>query len=819
MMSGAVRFLSVVTILLILPLTSLTTLTRTASSRFSIQATDSLSSTSIADGFAPALRNWVQAFARPDAGTYERVQHALGQVPLFFEPNIGQFSSSAEFAACFGHNRLWIDATGITFSFPSKGISSLSDDQKDSVKGPARMTFVDANRFSTMRGENPLEGRLNYFFGNDPSKWHSGVPTYGSIVAESVYPGVDLTCYGIRDHLEYDFVVAAGVDPSAIRMKFDGFQQESVDSSGALILRGAGQEVRQDRPVAYQIRDGSRTVVDAAFSLSPEGTASFKLGDYDPLLELVIDPVLTYSTYLGGIDADLGRAIFVNQTGAAYICGDSRSSDFTHGTPTNSDVFIGQVTPNGGVFTYSFFGGSGDDTATGLAVDAAGNLYVSGTTRSVDYPKVNSINGGVSGESDAFITKLNPSGEEFLYSTVFGGSGAESAVSLALDGGGNTYVAGKTTSADFPAVNAFQPAFGGGDSDAFIAKILPDGSNFVYSSYLGGSENEIGLDRTSIVLDTDENLYLTGDTRSADFPTKDPLQAAKNGNSSTTDAFVSVINAAGSDLVFSSYLGGAEDDSGLGIAIDTTKSVYIAGKTNSTSFTGSNVTRPAANGSDAFVAKLVPDGSTYSYLTFFGGSGDEVANAIAVDSDGSAAITGSAGAGLVTLNAIQTYFTGNRDVFVARLGPTGAVNFSTYLGGSEDDSGLGVAVQGGSIYVTGFTGSIDYPTSNVVRRQNAGLTDVFVSKVDPDLTQKKPVILKVIKNGNELSVFGQNFKSGSVIMVNEKPKSTHSGIDPNQILISNKGAKKIRPGRTVQIQVQNPNGKLSNFFFFTGPPA
>jgi hypothetical protein len=679
------------------------------------------------------------------------------------------------------------------------------------------MLLVGANQSAKTRGTDALPGRVSYFIGSDPSNWHPHLPTFARVVTEDVYPGISLAFYAGQDGLEYDFTVSPGADPSRIRIAFEGFSHASIDRAGTLILSNGSAQVVHDKPFAYQNKRGERTEVASSFHLSAEGTLTFELGSYDPELPLTIDPVLTYSTYLGGADAELARAILVDQSGNAYICGDSRSSDFTHGSAANSDVFVGQVSSNGGVFSYSFFGGSSDDSATGLALDAFGNIYVCGTTRSGNYPRLNSINGGLNGESDAFVTKLTPTGDQFLYSTLIGGSGAETGVRMALDGDANAYVAGKTTSTDFFTLNAVQPAYGGGSSDAFVTKIAGDGSALVYSTYLGGEEAEDLHDQGSIVVDADGNAYITGDTSSPDFPTKQPLQLNKSGDTSTSDAFVSKIDSTGSDFIFSTYLGGEGDDNGAGLAIDSVDSVYLSGTTTSSSFPGSTATRSATNGSDAFVARLDAAGDAYTYLTFIGGPGDEAGNAIAVDAVGNCVVAGSAGDGLPTLNAVQTYFTGKHDVFVARLTPDGAIDFATYLGGSEEDAGLGIAIQATSIYVAGFTDSIDYPTSNVVHRLNAGSTDVFVSKIDPDLNQKAPVVLKVRKDGNQLSVFGQNFKHGAVIFLNERPKATHAGSDPTQILISTKGAKKIKPGRTVQIQVENPNGKRSNFFFYTAP--
>jgi beta-propeller repeat-containing protein len=758
----------------------------------------------------PSLVSRLEVLSEPDLATRRRLSETFARMPMCFEANEGQAASSARFVSAIGGPRLLLS--------PAQATIELR--QSSSAEGEVlRMHLVSADPAAEIRGLDLLTTRANYFIGNDPSDWHANIPTYARVICEMVYPGVDMIYHGSQGELEYDFVVAPGANADSIRLRFEGAQKTAVDSEGNLIVQAKDTQVRHNKPVAYQETDGAREEVLVAFSLFADGTAGFQLGDYDRTRELVIDPVLVFSTYLGGSAADLGSGIFVDSAGSAYVLGNSRSSPFTHGTEDNADIFIGKFTPNGGAFTYAFFGGSKDDFATGLAVDADGNTFISGSTQSDDMAGPNSINSALSGPSDALVIRFNLD-DGFSYSTIVGGSGVETGVSIAIDDAGNAYISGKTTSIDFPTVNAIQPAYGGGDSDAFVSKIASDGASLVYSTYLGGSSTENLGDRTGTAVDSAGIAYVTGDTQSTDFPLEAALRSTKTGNESSLDAYVSKIDPTGSSFVYSTYAGGTEDDLGLGIAADSSGSAYVTGRTRSTNFTGSSSTRPSTGTTDAFVAKLNASGSAFSYLTFIGGvNGDESGNAIVVDGSGNAYVTGTAGEGFPTIMSVQSYFTGGEeDVLVARLNPAGVITFSTYLGGGADEAGLGIAVDSaGSIYVTGATDSEDYLTTAAIREENAGDTDLFASKIDPNTNLDRPVIYDVRIIGKLMFVLGQNFDDGAFVRINDVKRGGNGGEDPTQILTSKKAAKKTKPGKTVQVQVQNGDSKRSNLFFFARP--
>ncbi len=750
----------------------------------------------------------------------------LRRLPLNFETNRGQAQADVRFVGRGEGFALLLKPNEAVLRLQRRkpgfaGANATAASTEPSASNQLSMKIEGANPTARISGLDRQEARANYFIGNDPNKWIRNVDTFSRVSYSDVYRGVDLAFYGNQQHLEYDFTVAPGANPREIRLRFEGAENLELNSDGALILSTAAGEVRHDRPVAYQEGDGSRLEVAAEFRRLDDGTIGFEVGAYDPALPLVIDPVLVFSTYLGGSAADACRGIVVDSTGTFFVVGDSFSSNFLrNASETNSDVFIGKLSQSGLLLTYTYFGGSGNDSATGLAVDSEGNLYLCGTTESPDFPIYHSVGLALLGASDAFVVKLTPPGDQFFYSNLIGGSGDEGAVSVAADGDGNAYITGRTSSLDFPIVGAIQPVYGGGDFDAFVAKLAPDGNALAYSSLLGGSGTENLMGRTGISVDSEGNAYVTGDTQSTDFPTMNPLRAAKTGSVSSSDGFVAKINPTGSGFVYSTYLGGSDDDFAFAIGADPTGNAYVTGQTRSTGFTGSSASRPATVTTDAFAAKLNATGSALSYLTFIGASpGDESGNAIAVDAEGNVVVAGTAGEGVTMVNSVRSFSRGGGEAFVARLGSSGAVTFSSYLGGSGEDTALAVGLSGdGVIYITGTTDSIDFPTVSPLIRENAGGRDIFIAKIDPNIAVDKPILTQVVVSGKHLLLYGQGFDAGAKLRVNdEQVKTRNEDPDPTQVLFAKKAAKRIGAGVTVQLQIVNANGKRSNFLFFTVP--
>jgi hypothetical protein len=781
----------------------------------------------------PALI-WNQVALRDDCGRFatSALNETRASLPLSFELNRGQAAADVKFvgrgdgfALALKQGEAVLALRPRTQNIES-GVKALT--VESSLPHRLSMKLEGAKSTALVSGVERQPALANYFIGNDPAKWIRDVETYSRVSYSDVYPGVDLMFYGDDRHLEYDFTLAPGADFHGIKLRFEGADDLELSPEGALILHTSAGDVRHDRPTAYQDNNGSRLQIAADFKRLDDGTIGFEVGAYDTTRPLVIDPVLVYSTYLGGGAADSGRGIVVDAAGTSYLVGDSFSSDFLfQSSTTNSDVFVGKLSPGGGLLTYTFFGGKKNDFATGLAIDSSGDVYICGKTESTDFPMLNSIGLALNGPSDAFVVKLTPKNTApdsllFEYSSLVGGSGEEGGTNIAIDALGNAYITGRTSSLDFPTVGAIQPAYGGGDSDAFIAKVAIDGKSLVYSSFLGGSGTEDLIRKCGVSVDADGNAYVTGDTQSSNFPTKNALRAAKTGSASSSDGFVAKINPTGSDFVYSTYMGGSDDDFALAITNDSSGNAYVTGRTRSTSFSGSASTRASTATTDAFVAKLNASGAAISYLTFVGGAGgDESANAIVVDTSGNAVIAGSAGAGFTTVNSIQSFSRGGaNDAFVAKLGPGGAVTFSTYLGGSGDDIAQGVGLDGtGAIYIIGTTDSIDLLTNQPLKRNNAGGQDILIAKIDPNApASNRPVLLQVVVSGKNLILYGQNFDIGAVLRINDVvTKTRNDDPDPAQVLFAKKGAKQIPAGQVVQLQIENAGGKRSNLLFFSKP--
>jgi hypothetical protein len=687
-----------------------------------------------------------------------------GKLPLSFEANGGQTDAQVKFLSRGKGYSLFLTGNEAVIALKKpashspkrKGLSGrgLVEPQKQSAgEGTVlRMQLAGANAAPQVIGAEELPGKVNYFKGNDPKKWRTNVPTYAKVKYEGVYPGVDLIYYGNQGRLEYDFVVAAGANPSAIQLKFDTGRKLHIDNEGGLVLGGEGSEVRFEKPVVYQEHGAERIPVEGSYVVASGDQIRFRLGDYDHSLPLVVDPVLSYSTYLGGSASDSASGIAVDASGNAYVTGTTSSINFptanslqaTYGGG-NEDAFVAMLNPSGSALVYSsYLGGSGGDFGYAIAVDTAGNAYVTGYTYSTNFPTVNPMQAALHAPNgNAFVSKLNSSGSALIYSTYLGGSGfGDYGNGIAVDASGNAYVAGVTRSYDFPTVNPIQATNHAtpdrGSYNAFISELNSSGSALVYSTYLGGS---IGDSASAIAVDASGSAYVTGSTSSSDFPTVNPIQPTLH-LAGARNAFVSKLNSSGSALVYSTYLGGSSIyDGASAIAVDTTGNAYITGTTGSPDFpiTAHPLQPVFGLGIDAFVAKLNPSGSALVYSTYLGTGGRSTNDAgagIAVDGSGNAYVTGATSSFLPTgnfptVNPLQTYG-GAGDAFVSIINPTGlALVFSTFLGGSSTDTGAGIAVDGsGNAYVTGSTQSTNFPTANALQPTfGGGNTDAFVAKI------------------------------------------------------------------------------------------
>lgn len=699
---------------------------------------------------------------------------SFGQIPLSFEPNRGQASAPTQFLA---------RGRGYVVSLQPDGVEIVID-RRGGPRGPVerdvvrpierarvRMTLAGAQPAAVARGVEEQVGRVSYLVGRDPSGWRTEIPTYAKVRYDAIYPGIDLVYYGHGRQLEHDFVVAPGADPGAIAWSFDGADAIALDVGGDLIVRTREGEMRLRRPVIYQDIAGGRRSVEGGYAISGDRVA-FRVGAYDRTRSLVIDPVLVYSTYLGGSGEDNGSAIVVDASGI-YIAGLTVSPEFpTAGSPYQGtqvgdyDAFVTKLNPAGTALIYStYLGGTGYDLGLGLAVDGAGNAYVTGLTASTDFPTTTSayqptFGGGVDRpelfemRSDAFLTKLDATGSNLLYSTYLGGADNELGLGVALDGSGNVYMVGRTRSTNLPTAGTpLQSTFGGGDTDAFVAKIDTTASgaaSLVYSTYLGGSGGDGG---NGVVVDGSGQATIIGRTASTDLP-MGALAAFQASNGGGVDAFVARLNATGSALLYATYLGGTGDERGLGIARDGSNNVYVTGHTSSPNFPTTTGAFDRACGSDgacdfgrldAYVAKLNPaaaGAASLVYSTYLGGNSDEQGLSIGVDSSGRAHVTGwTDSTDFPMANAPQPICgmgcgTGFVDAFVARVNATGtALDFSTYLGGSSVDYGIGLFVDAsGNTYVTGESYSDNFPLVNPLDGSWAGNYDAFVAKIDTATT-------------------------------------------------------------------------------------
>jgi len=682
----------------------------------------------------------------PNGGEFRPEHRGLA---LSFEANQGQVDSRIRFLSRGRGYSLLLTDTEALLKLPA-----ASQSQAGQTLSWIRMQHVGANPEPRVKGSDLTPAKSHYFLGNNPRAWRTDVPHYAKVGYEGVYPGVDLVYYGNQGQLEYDYVLAAGVDPGVITLGFQGVDALRIDSTGDLLIASGSGELCLKKPRAYQWSEGSARPVESAYRIKGEHQIGFELGAFDPSLPLVIDPVLTYSTYLGGSEDDRGLGIAVDAEGNTYVAGVTQSANFPQSSNTpgtgGEDLFVTKLNPAGNALIYSaYLGGSGADIGKDLVVDAAGNVYLSGGTRSSNFPVTpGAFQTTLRGASDAFVAKLNPAGDQLLYSTYLGGTREEGfeGGGLALDAAGQAYVTGVTDSLDFPTSRStFQRSFGGGSSDAFVSKLNADGTRLVYSTYLGGFDLDQGQ---GIAVDSAGRAYVTGRTRSPNLVIHNAYQSFRR--STLDDAFLTKFSALGDLVTYSTFLGGSGNEAAHGIAADDSGLAYLAGETDSTDFvTTSDAFKKEHGGSDldGFIVKLRTTASksdSLVYSSFFGGSGNDAIRALAVGPKGAVYITGvTDSTDFPTQDAAQVQFGGGAsDAFAAKLDSLGTgLIYSTYLGGTAADSGEAIAIWGrfpanralafqtASAFFAGVTESNNFPTAAPLQPQAAGKKDVFVSHI------------------------------------------------------------------------------------------
>lgn len=753
-----------------------------------------------------------------------RVRQELMRHTLEFEANAGQFSREVRFLSRGRNHTLFLTTTGAVLKLRTshRETPALTRQRpRADVHTPvsiavANLKLIGSNPSPKISGTDELPGKANYILGNNPARWHKNLPLYSRVHYAGIYPGVDLVFYGNGDRLEYDFIVSPGIDPSAISFTFaSGTKSGSIRAESSLLLEPNGDlalattagKVSLHRPVIYQERSGERHTISGGYKLKADGSIGFGLGQFDSTRPLIIDPVLSFSTFLGGSEVDSATAVAVDSSDNIYVAGTTSSSnlpvtaggfqqtfadDVTQCTTSQecSDAFVSKLSPDGTTLLYStYLGGTGTDEITGIEVDSSGNAYVTGGTVSPDFPGVgaNSFQGTLTTGtcasapcSDAFLIKLNNEGSGILYSTYLGGSDIESGSDVAVDSSGNVYVTGLTRSADFPATHG---APGGGTcvdpgtpvcTDAFVGKFNPSLSgpaSLVYLTYLGGDGDDdgiaIGVDSGNVYV---AGLILANNTGSATFPvTPGAFQTSYGGGD--TDAFLAVLDSDGNlPPVYATFLGGTMNDQAEDLALykaSGTTFAYVTGFTLSANFpasTGAYQTACKLRGGqtldcvDAFLAKFNPSAAGAAsrvFSTFLGGTGEDVANAISVDSTGSAVIAGATGsADFPTLAAVQSSFNGGaRDVFVTKFNSDASgLIFSTYLGGSnitgDVEEAYAVATDSaGAVVVAGRTSDSGFPSLNALFPSFGGANDAFVAKLVPAFSISPDTASKTVSAG------------------------------------------------------------------------
>ncbi|HKO96862.1 MAG TPA: SBBP repeat-containing protein [Pyrinomonadaceae bacterium] len=678
--------------------------------------------------------------------TETRIQKDYGKLPLAFEVNAGQTDSRVKFVARGAGYSIFLTGDEAVLRLRKRQLE-LAKTQPIS-SNVLRMKLIGASAAPVVSGEDVQEGKSNYFVGKDSTRWQANVPNYSRVRYANVYRGVDQIFYGNQGQLEYDFVIAPEADYKQIRMKFAGAKRVRIDqTTGEVVLQFRdGSEARQPEPYSYQMSSGLRTKVAVKYVITRTGEVSFVAAEYDRTQPLIIDPILVYSTYLGGTGSDTGNDIAVDSFGNAYVTGETDSLNFPTTNPLQPgrdggfDVFVTKINAIGSARFYStYLGGGGSDEGNGIAVDASGNAYVAGSTTSTDFPTFFANQSANGGGRDAFVSKLNSFGSGLFYSTYLGGSATDTGSAIALDSAGNAYVVGSTNSTNYPTFIALRP-FNAGGFDAFLTKLTAAGSGRVFSTYLGGSGDDSGF---GVAVDASNNVYVTGSVASTNFPTINAVQVLSQGG---IDAFITEINSAGSAFVYSTYLGGLAEDVGRGIDVDSSGNAYVTGHTFSSDFPAINAFQfLLRGGSDAFVTKMNAGGAGLAYSTYLGGSdGNDAGQAIAVDQSGSAHVTGSTLSNnfptFIPIQATRGDFF-NSDGFVTKLTPGGAaLIYSTYLGGNHSDEGHGIAVDtSNNAYVTGVTFATNFPVANAIQPLNGSSggiisNDAFVTKIFDNIT-------------------------------------------------------------------------------------
>jgi hypothetical protein len=759
---------------------------------------------------------------------------------------LATLAAAAQTAATFGSLPLYFEAGCPTcfhaqgrdsqFSISPEGAQLVLRANADAPARAVQMRFIGACPHAQICGDEELPGKINYFTGNNPAQWHSGLSTFAKVRVEEIYPGINLVYYGNQQQIEYDLTVAAGASPDLIALHFDGADKITTDAQGELVLKLGNREILQPKPLVYQMVNGKEKEIAGGYKILDAHSIAFAVGKYDRALPLVIDPILSYATYFGGTAGQAAWAVAVNPNdGSIYIAGETFSKQFyangwsfstTNAYQTNyaggtltGDAFVARFDNLGKNLIYlTYLGGSADDGALGLAVDNAGNAFVTGFTDSPNFPtSTNALYHNISAQNnshakayltDAFVTELNPGGSNLVYSTYLGGSSSDVGVGITVDSSDNAYVTGYSYSADFPTTNAIQkhlacPYTTYFNCNAFVSEIASNGAALIFSTYLGGINFDEGQ---GIAVDGGNNIYVAGFTGSTNFPTTNFisqvigtnfynghwLNGFTNNAYTAYDAFVTKLAPSGTNLVYSTLLGGVNYDVANRIAVDNSGAAYVTGWTVSTNFpntvaTNNVVANYLTNNlislitTNTFLTKItngIGTAAGIAYSVTFGGSRSDIGFGVAVDGMDDAFVTGtSTSTNFPCFPTNSTGFlhatnAGGSDVFVTAFNPDGSMLlYSTLMGGQQYDAGYGIAVDpAGNAYVVGQTYSTNFATLGAFQTFRNGTNDTFLAKI---LLQSQPALAIAASGGTNVTLAWPGFEPEFILESNTNLISTN----------------------------------------------
>jgi hypothetical protein len=778
------------------------------------------------------------------AATEAKVEAAFGRMPLYFVENRGQLDHRVAYYVQGTDTSIYFTNQGMTLALTGPAASSRNEDasmrkgslQAESLRRVAKgegerqrwivkVDFVGANPDVKPAGRDQTSAIISQFKGSK-QQWKTGLKTYGSVVYPNLWPGIDLVYSGSVNQLKYSFVVRPGADANQIKLAYRGAKEVKLNNKGQLeVVTPVGSFV-DEKPYSYQEEEGRQVEVATDYKLEYQSKAGvqvcgFKVGSYDKSKELVVDPViLVYAGYIGGAGDDFGLGIAVDSAGSAYVTGFTTSTEASFPVTVGPDLtfngggqdaFVAKVNAAGTALIYAgYIGGAGDDFGTGIAVDSAGNAYVTGQTSSSEasFPVTVGPDLTFNGFVDIFVAKVNATGTGLVYAGYIGGTAGESGKGIAVDSAGNAYVTGFTlsTEASFPVTVGPDLTLNGvGSFDAFVAKVNAAGTALVYAGYIGGADAEQGF---GIAVDSAGNAYVTGFTLSteASFPVTVGPDLTLNG---FVNAFVAKVNAAGTALVYAGYIGGSDSDRGISIAVDSAGNAYVTGVTRSTEASFPVTVGPdlTFNGFvDAFIAKVNAAGTALVYAGYIGGADDDSGNGIAVDSAGNAYVTGttkSTEASFPVRVGPDLTLNGLADAFVAKVNAAGtALIYAGYIGGSSDDQSIGIAVDSAdNAYVTGLTSSTEasFPvTVGPDLTYNGGPTDAFIAKIVD--TSAPP---------SSFDICLQDDNSGDFLQINSTTGDYQfTKCGPGGFTLNRTGTVRVR-GSIVTLQQNGPDVRVS----------